>query len=79
MPYFAEGELEAEWLIAAGFPQLTKPFEQVHFLFIFFPFQFLFVYGIQIKFFLKRPNGNNIFQMENCHLKQCDCNYGKYD
>lgn len=27
--YFSEGEFEAEWLIAAGFPQLTKPFEQV--------------------------------------------------
>ncbi|KAM7344647.1 rho GTPase-activating protein conundrum isoform 1-T3 [Cochliomyia hominivorax] len=25
---YEEGELEAEWLIAAGFPQLTKPFEQ---------------------------------------------------
>ncbi|XP_054738258.1 rho GTPase-activating protein conundrum [Anastrepha obliqua] len=25
---YEEGELEAEWLVAAGFPQLTKPFEQ---------------------------------------------------
>ncbi|XP_075170037.1 rho GTPase-activating protein conundrum isoform X1 [Haematobia irritans] len=25
---YEEGEFEAEWLIAAGFPQLTKPFEQ---------------------------------------------------
>lgn len=25
---YEEGELEAEWLVAAGFPQLIKPFEQ---------------------------------------------------
>lgn len=25
---YEEGELEAEWLIAAGFPQLTEPFEE---------------------------------------------------
>ncbi|XP_030369285.1 rho GTPase-activating protein conundrum [Scaptodrosophila lebanonensis] len=26
--HYEDGEMEAEWLIAAGFPQLTKPFEQ---------------------------------------------------
>ncbi|XP_011191310.1 rho GTPase-activating protein conundrum [Zeugodacus cucurbitae] len=26
--HYEEGELEAEWLVAAGFPQLIKPFEQ---------------------------------------------------
>lgn len=26
---FADGELEAEWLVAAGFPHLTNAFEQV--------------------------------------------------
>lgn len=31
---FTEGELEAEWLTAAGFPQLIKPFEQVNKLYI---------------------------------------------
>lgn len=28
---FLDGELEARWLVAAGFPDLTKPFEQVSF------------------------------------------------
>lgn len=27
--FFADGELEAEWLVAAGFPHLTKAFEEV--------------------------------------------------
>lgn len=26
---FTDGELEAEWLVAAGFPQLTKAFQEV--------------------------------------------------
>jgi len=24
-----DGEMEAEWLVSAGYPELTKPFEQV--------------------------------------------------
>jgi hypothetical protein len=27
---YQDGELEAEWLRAAGFPQLTQAFEQVN-------------------------------------------------
>ncbi|KAH8292644.1 hypothetical protein KR054_004086 [Drosophila jambulina] len=26
---YEDGEMEAEWLISAGYPELTKPFEQV--------------------------------------------------
>ncbi|KAH8384176.1 hypothetical protein KR200_007158 [Drosophila serrata] len=27
---YEDGEMEAEWLISAGYPELTKPFEQVN-------------------------------------------------
>lgn len=33
--HFTDGELEAEWLIAAGFPQLTKAFQEVFHFFLF--------------------------------------------
>lgn len=26
---YTDGEMEAEWLISAGYPELTRPFEQV--------------------------------------------------
>lgn len=27
---YVDGEMEAEWLISAGYPELTRPFEQVN-------------------------------------------------
>ena len=39
---FLEGELEAEWLVSAGFPELTKPFEHVRNFDVFFA-NFIFI------------------------------------
>uniref|UniRef100_B5DUG3 Uncharacterized protein, isoform A n=1 Tax=Drosophila pseudoobscura pseudoobscura TaxID=46245 RepID=B5DUG3_DROPS len=31
---YEDGEMEAEWLVSAGYPELTKPFEQVSLLYL---------------------------------------------
>lgn len=42
--YFLDGELEAEWLVSAGFPHLTKAFEEVNTFFFLLVLLHLFLF-----------------------------------
>lgn len=48
--HFIDGELEAEWLVAAGFPQLTKAFQEVRLFVCLFVFVFFFLFLLSMLF-----------------------------